>query len=232
MRHSTEGDADGRSGDRTLRSKVGSPKIPPRGGYKSPKGFRIGGIRTTGDCKTMKTIGSLMLALMLVATAYAADDVVTAVHGTITKVDSTTKTIAVKTADGTEHSLHFVDKTTVHGADASAAAAKDSWHGLKEGTEVVAHYTTRGTEDTAVEFDKVGKDGLKATDGAIKDIDRGTKTLVVKTADGTEQTFRLTGRASEDAGKDIAKGTEKGAKVTVYYTEDAGKKVAHFFEKI
>jgi hypothetical protein len=170
-----------------------------------------------------------MLALMLVATVYAAEDVVTAIHGTITKVDSTTKTIVVKTADGTEHTLHFAAATTVHGADASA---KDSWHGLKEGSEVVAHYTTRGTEDTAVEFDKVGKDGLKTTDGAIKDIDRGAKTLVVKTADGTEQTFRLTGHATEDAGKDIAKGTEKGAKVTVYYTEDAGKKVAHFFEKI
>jgi hypothetical protein len=176
----------------------------------------------------MKTMRSLMLALILVVGAYAAEDVVTAVHGAITKIDSATKTIVVKTADGTEHSLHFVATTTVHGADASS---KDSWHGLKEGTEVVAHYTTRGTEDTAVEFDKVGKDGLKATDGAIKEIDRGGKTLVVKTADGTEQTFRLTGHATADGGKDIAKGTEKGAKVTVYYTEEAGKKVAHFFEK-
>ncbi|MFZ3370221.1 MAG: hypothetical protein WA239_24130 [Candidatus Sulfotelmatobacter sp.] len=177
----------------------------------------------------MKTIGNVILALMLIATVYAAEDVVSAVHGVITKIDSGPKTIVVKTTDGTEHSLHFAAKTTVHGADASA---KDSWHGLKEGTEVVAHYTTRGAEDTTVEIDKVGKDGLKATDGAIKDIDRGGKTLVVKTADGTEETFRLTGHATEDAGKDMARGTEKGSKVTVYYTEDAGKKVAHFFEKI
>ena len=169
---------------------------------------------------------------MLVATVYAVEDVVGAVHGTIKTIDSGAKTIVVKTADGTEHSLHFVAKTTVHGADASAKTTQDSWHGLKEGTEVVAHYTTRGTEDTAMEIDKVGKDGLKATDGSVKDIDRGGKTLVVKTADGTEETFRLTGHASADAGKDIAKGTEKGSKVTVYYTEEAGKKVAHFFEKI
>ena len=180
----------------------------------------------------MKTIGSLMLALMLVATVYAADDVVSAVHGTIEKVDSASKTVVIKTSDGTEHTVHFVAKTTVHGADATAKAGADSWHGLKEGTEVVAHYTTRGTEDTAVEFDKVGKDGLKSTDGAIKEISRGGKTLVVKTADGTEETFRLTGHATADAGKGIAAGTEKGTKVTVYYTEDSGKKVAHFFEKI
>ena len=180
----------------------------------------------------MKRIGSLIVALMLVAIVYAAEDAVGAVHGTIKKIDSGAKTIVVKAADGTEHSLHFADETTVHGADASAKATEDSWRGLKEGTEVVAHYTTRGTEHTAVEIDKVGKDGLKATGGVVKDIDRAGKTLVVKTADGTEQTFRLTGHATEDAGKDMAKGTEKGAKVTVYYTEESGKKIAHFFEKL
>jgi hypothetical protein len=180
----------------------------------------------------MKTIGSLILALMLAATVYAAADVVSAVHGTIEKIDSATKTVVVKTADGTEHSLHFVDKTAVHGADASAKATEDSWHGMKEGTEVVVHYTTRGTEDTAVEIDRVDKGGLKATEGTIKAIDRGGKRLVVETADGTEETFRLTDHATVDAGKDMAKGTEKGSKITVYYTEVAGKKVAHFFEKI
>lgn len=179
----------------------------------------------------MKMIGSVVLALLLVAGAYAAQDVVSAVRGAIKKIDSTTKTIVVKTADGTEHTMHFLDKTTVHGVDASAAAAKDSWHGLKEGTEVVAHYTTKGTEDTALEIDKVGKDGLKMTDGTIKDIDRGGKKLVVKSSDGVESTFRLTDHAATDGGKDIGEGMEKGAKVTVYYSEDAGKKVAHFFEK-
>lgn len=179
----------------------------------------------------MKIIGSVALALLLVSAAYAAEDVVSAVHGTIKKVDSATKTIVVKTSDGTEHTVHFLDKTTVHGVDASAAAAKDSWHGLKEGTEVVAHYTTKGTEDTAVEIDKVGKDGLKMTDGTIKDIDRAGKKLIVKSGDGVESTYRLTDHAAKDGGKDIGEGMEKGAKVTVYYSEDAGKKVAHFFEK-
>lgn len=179
----------------------------------------------------MKIIGSVVLALLLVSAAFAAEDVVSAVHGTIKKVDAATKTMMVKTADGTEHSLHFLDKTAVHGVATSEEAAKDSWHGLKEGTEVVAHYTTKGTEDTALEFDKVGKDGLKTTDGTIKDIDRDGKKLIVKSSDGVESSFRLTDHAAKDGGKDIAKGMEKGAKVTVYYTEDAGKKVAHFFEK-
>jgi hypothetical protein len=180
----------------------------------------------------MSTIFRIVLALSLISAAYAADDVVSAVHGTVSKVDSAGHTVVIKTADGTEHTLHLVKETTVHGARASADAAKDSWHGVSEGSEVVAHYTKRGTEDTALELDKVGKGGLRATEGTIKDIDRGGKTIVVKTADGTEKTFKLTGHAAQDAGKDIGEGSEKGAKVVVYSTEKSGEKVAHFFEKI
>ncbi len=177
----------------------------------------------------MNTIMKVVVALSLVSVAYAADDVVTVVRGTVEKVDSTSKTVVVKMADGTKHTFLFLKTTTVHGADVSS---KDSWHGIKEGSDVVAHYTKRGTEETAVEVDRVGKDGLKQTKGTIKEIDRGGRKMVVVTADGTEETFRLTGRAAKDAGKDIAEGSEKGSKVVVYSSEEAGKKVAHFFEKL
>lgn len=178
----------------------------------------------------MKLIASIALALLLASSAYGAQDVVSAVHGTIDKIDSGTKIVVVKTADGTRRSLHVLDRTAVHGVDLSAAASKDSWHGLSEGGEVVAHYTKRGSEDTAVEIDKVGQDGLKAAKGTVREIDRGGRKLVVDTGTGTKETFELTGHASEDAGKDIGKATAKGSRVAVYYTEDAGKKVAHFFE--
>jgi hypothetical protein len=153
-----------------------------------------------------------------------------AVHGTVTKVDSAAKTIVVKAADGTEHTLHFIGKTAVHGAEVGAhgveTGAKDTYHGLKEGSQVVAHYTVKGTEKTAMEVDKVGKEGLRETEGTISSIDRGGKKLVVKAADGTEQSFKIAEHAAGETGK----GTEKAAKVTVFYTEEAGKKVAHFFE--
>jgi hypothetical protein len=184
-----------------------------------------------GRFQEMNTTRNIVLVVLLISAACAAEDVVSAVHGTIEKVDSNTKTIVVKTADGTEHSMHFTDKAAVHGAHASMDAAKDSWHGLKEGTEVVMHYTREGTEDTALEIDRVGKDGLKASDGTIEGIDRGGKKLVVASSDGVKSTYRLTDHAAKDGGRDIGEGTEKGTKVTVYYTEDAGRKVAHFFEK-
>jgi hypothetical protein len=94
----------------------------------------------------------------------------------------------------------------------------------------VVHYSTKGAEKTAMEVDKVGKDGLKESEGTISEIDRGAKTIAVKTADGSIQTFKMADHATEDAGKEVGKATEKSAKVTVYYTENAGKKIAHFFE--
>jgi hypothetical protein len=151
--------------------------------------------------------------------------------GTVLKLDDGTKTIVVKLSDGTKHTFHFVERTTVHGAEDTAAGAKDAFHGLKEGSNVAVHYTAKGTDETAEEIDNIGKDGLKTADATVTHIDRGAKTLTVKTGDGAEETFHLTDSAAKDAGKGIGEGADKSAKVTVYYTEDAGHKVAHFFKK-
>jgi hypothetical protein len=169
----------------------------------------------------------LLLGMSFAALAiFAADDVVTAVEGTVKKVDAGTKTVVVATADGTEHTVHFVSKTSVHGWDATEAGAKDGMHGVKEGSHVVVHYTVKGSEKTAQEMDRIGDGGLKVTEGTVSKIDRGTKTLAVKTADGAEATYKITDHAVVDTGK----GIEKASKVTVYYTEEGGKKVVHFFK--
>ncbi len=179
-----------------------------------------------------KLFSVLTLAAFFALTLMAADDVISAVHGVVTKVDEASKTIVVKTKDGTEHTIHFVDKTVVSGADATETGAKDTFHGVKVGSEVVAHYTVKGTDKTAVEVDKVGKDGMKSMEGVVTKVGEGGKTITVKAADGTERTFDVVGHDTKVAAVDAGKGTEKGAKVTVYYSESAGKKVAHFFEKL
>ncbi len=179
----------------------------------------------------IKHFSLIFMLLALCLSALAVEEQHGILTGTVLKLDAAAKTVVVKTADGTEHTLHFVKRSTVIGAEDTAKGSEDAFHGLKEGSEVAVHYTAKGGVETGDEFDRIGKDGLKATDATVTHIDRGAKTLAVKTADGTEQTFRLTGSAAKDAGKDIAEGTEKTAKVTVYYTEEGGKKVAHFFKK-
>jgi hypothetical protein len=174
----------------------------------------------------------LMIAAVVMLPLRAADDVVSAVHGIITKTDGATKSIVVKTKDGTEHTIHFVGKTTVKGGEMTADAAKDTFHGLKEGSEVVAHYTVTGTEKTAVEVDKVGKEGMKSVEGTVTKVGEGGKTIAVRTADGTEHVFDVAGHDTKLAAVDTGKAADKTGKFTVYYTDEAGKKVAHFFEKL
>lgn len=174
--------------------------------------------------KALGLIAATILAFSIISIAFGQEDAVSAVHATIQKIDSAGKIIVVKTDDGVDHSLHFLGSTAVHAGDDAGAAAKDSWHGLKEGSEVVVHYTKSGTEETAVEIDKVGAGGLTTTEGTVKEIDRGGKKLVVASGDGTEATFRLTGNAVKETGAGIG----KGSKVTVFYFGKAGKKVAHF----
>jgi hypothetical protein len=95
----------------------------------------------------MRKIMFLALGLPLCAFVIsAAEDVATAVTGTVKKIDAGTKTVVVKTADGTEETFHYVGKTTVHGAEGTAKGAKEGLHGLKEGSEVAVHYTAKGTE--------------------------------------------------------------------------------------
>lgn len=179
----------------------------------------------------MKKIAIAVLLCSLTSFVFAVETV-KATHGTITKIDRAAKTIAVKTADGTEHVFYWAKDTSVHGVKSADLAAEDSWHGLKEGSEVVAHTTQRGSKETALEVDKVGDTGLKRTEGTVKEIDRSGKRMVVESADGTEHVFKLTEHAASDGGKDVAAGTEKGTKIAVYSTKEAGKDVVHFFEKI
>src|SRR5580698_341060 len=128
--------------------------------------------------------------------AFAADDVASAVVATVKTVDKGTKTVVVKTADGTEHTFHFLGRTVAHGAEATAKGTKDAFEGIKEGDDVVVHYTVKGTVKTAKEIDHIGKDGMKGAEVAVKSVDHAAKTVTVKTAQGGEEVYHLTDEAA------------------------------------
>jgi hypothetical protein len=169
----------------------------------------------------MKKLGYFAVCGMLTMGVCVAQDLVNIILGTIEKVDSTTKTIVVKTADGTEHTIKVTDAATVKGT-------KDGFNELREGTQIVARTTGKGADETAMEVGKIGEDGLKATDGTVEKFDKDTKTIVVKDVHGAKKKFELGGKALEDAGKATGAGIAKGAIVTVYHTEEGGEKVAYY----
>jgi Cu/Ag efflux protein CusF len=168
--------------------------------------------------------------LILAPMAFAASDVVSAIKGTVKKIDAESKTVIVEAADGTEHAVQFVSNTVVHGFGKTRKGVREALQSLKEGSEVVVHYTKRGAEEIALEVDHVGTDGLKRAEGTIARIDRIGKMLVVKTAKGTEESYRLADHAARDAGKAVVAGAQQAGKVIVYYMDEGGRKVAHFFE--
>lgn len=96
----------------------------------------------------------LVMAATVAWQVAAADDVFHDVTGVVKSVDKATKTVVVKTADGTEHTIKYTSKTTVEGAkDAGKGVEKGSvetYLGAKKGAKVTVHYTEKGAEKTAV----------------------------------------------------------------------------------
>ena len=177
------------------------------------------------------TACAFALALTLSALPLLGVESTTSVaEGTVKKIDSAAKTLVIRMKDGAEHTFQFVSRTTVHGVQAADVVSKEAWHGLKEGSDVAVHYATKGSVDIAEEIDHIGKGGLKVSEGTVKKIDRDARTITIATADGAEETYRLTARAARDTGKDIEKDAKKSAKVAVYYSQEGSAKVAHFFK--
>ena len=103
---------------------------------------------------------ALALAALLVfavgLTQFAvAQDVAHFVSGVVKHVDKDTKTMVVKAADGTEHTVKYTDKTTWKGT-------KDAGEGIAEGSKVTVKYTGKGGEKTADAVKVAGKETGKA----------------------------------------------------------------------
>jgi hypothetical protein len=174
-----------------------------------------------------------LLALCCISASLRAQGSTNVITGTIEKVDSGAKTVAVKTADGTVETVKFTDKTTVHGLK---DAAKGADLAGKEGGHVIVHTVGEGADKTAHSVEWFGDKTVHATEGTVEDIGEGSKTVAVKTADGSKETFEVADHAVVNSGKGVARYSEKGAKkgehVTVYYTEEAGKKIVHVFKHL
>jgi hypothetical protein len=148
----------------------------------------------------MPKILLLTLGLPLCAfLTFAAEDVATAVSGTVKKIDSGTKTVVVKTADGTEETYHYAKKTTVHGAEDTAAGTKDALHGLKEGKTI-----DRGAKTLTVKTADGAEETYHIADHAVRDTAKGI-------GEGTEKTAKVTVYYTEEGGKKVAHFFKKAA---------------------
>lgn len=83
----------------------------------------------------------------------------------------------------------------------------------------------------------LAEDVVHAVSGIVKSVDKGTKTVVVTSADGTDHAIKwtdqttvkgvdATGKAVAAGSVDTYDGLKEGAKVSVKYTEKGGEKTA------
>jgi len=104
-----------------------------------------------------KRIAVLCLMAFVAVTACqlaTADEFTHEISGFVKHVDKGAKTMVVKAADGTEHTIKWTGATTWEGT-------KDAGKGIDEGAKVSVKYTEKGGQKTAVGVKHLAKDVAK-----------------------------------------------------------------------
>jgi ABC-type Fe3+-hydroxamate transport system substrate-binding protein len=71
----------------------------------------------------------------------------TSVEGLVTKSDRGAKTMVIKAADGTEHTLHLVERTVVHGGKETEHATEDAGRDTEDAAKQSARATVYYSEE-------------------------------------------------------------------------------------
>src|SRR6266478_8752510 len=146
-----------------------------------------GGTMSSSLFKVCFQVVLALVVLCCVGVSQNAEASTNVITGTIEKVDSGAKTVAVKTADGTVETVKFTEQTTVHGL-------KDAGKGAdlagKEGGHVIVHTVGEGADKTAHSVEWVGDKTVHTTEGTVEDVGKGSKTVAVKTADGSNESSK------------------------------------------
>lgn len=166
-----------------------------------------------------------------------AQEVIHALTGVASKVDSSAHTITLTNSDGTQtvvkddaknHPRYDFDKTLQ--SDATDSAAFD-----KQGDRVILYYFGDGLQRRAVAVKDLGQTPLKLTSGEVTHWDRHHHVITIKAADGTKQTFQLDNKTAVDTPMGVVNGEkfdpENGDQISVKYLNKDGNNDAVFLSE-
>jgi hypothetical protein len=71
-----------------------------------------------------------------------------------------------------------------------------------------------------------------AVAGDLEKVAADGKSITVKTADGTEEVFKVTGKTTLDGAKDVALAGKEGTHVVIHYTKEGAEKTATGVEDV
>lgn len=163
-----------------------------------------------------------------------AQEVIHALTGVASKVDSAAHTITVTSTDGSQtvvqddaknHPRYDFDKALE--SEATDCAAFD-----KQGDRVVIFYFGEGWQMRAIAVKDLGPDPLKLTTGQVKHWDRHHHVITVRAADGTTQTFQLDTKTVVDTPTGVVNGEkfdpQNGDPISIKYLNKDGNNDAVF----
>lgn len=177
----------------------------------------------------------LLVGCFLPATFAAnAQEVVHALCGTVSSINSTAKTITVSTDDGSEGLFKDLTKSNVSldfdKKIRAAATTADSF--TKNGVRVIVYYFGGGDVRTAIALDDLGTGPFEKNIGTVLKFNRHEHVLTVKNQSAVEESFHLSDKTVSETAFGAVAGyeldLEEGEQVRVTAAPLNGSETALF----
>jgi hypothetical protein len=143
--------------------------------------------------------------------------------GTIENIDSAAGTITVRLSDGSDKTLRLAKRLTVNGREETTRRAESV---LTVQERAVIYYTENGEDETAVDVQSLNHAMHRTVTGTLISANKDGKTIVLRTANGKEETFRVKNDAIIETADNVMTfdrfEPQSGVQITLHYDDPAG----------
>jgi hypothetical protein len=145
------------------------------------------------------------------------------VLGTIESVDNAGNAITVKLSDGTEKTWQLAKRMVVNGREEGMSRAESA---LAPQERAVISYREDGVGETVVDVESFDHAMPRAVTGSIVSADKSAGRLVMRLANGREETFEVKNGTVVETGDGVTTfaqlDPQQGAQVTMHYRDPYG----------
>jgi hypothetical protein len=145
------------------------------------------------------------------------------VLGTIESIDSAANAITVRLSDGTDKTWPLAKRLTVNGRAEARSRAESA---LMARERVVIYYADKSGGETVDHVESINHAMHKVVTGTLVRADKDDKILVLRTANGKEETFRVKNEAVMETADDVMTFAQfepqSGEQITLHYDDPLG----------
>jgi hypothetical protein len=145
------------------------------------------------------------------------------VLGTIENIDIAANTITVRLSDGTDKTLQLAKRLKIDGREETRSRAESA---LVARERAVIYYANKNGAETAADVESLNHAMHRAVTGTLIRADKDDKTLVLRVANGKDETFRVQNDAVIETGDGVMIFTQfepqAGEQITLHYEDAVG----------